>query len=248
MPARTDRGVWLLLALAAAAGFACCAAGCGSRETALPLAGVPWEDGELGAYVWLEGGAQAGTGSFGQRRAGPDWVIENSAELGPLAHRGSVAVDGATLVPRSSVITVTGDPQSYEVRAAYGQGRAELVARTPQGQQTLVVRLPGGHCLDNDQLLTTIRCLPLAPGFRFTANVLNTVGGAWLPVPIQVEAVEQVELTVDGLEGTSHQAYRVALMGGRQRAWYTVAGPHILLRYDNGERVCVLRSYRPRSG
>jgi hypothetical protein len=229
-----------VLALAGAA------SGCGRRGAPLPLAGVPWEDGELGAYAWLEGESQVGTGSFGQRRAGQEWVIENSATLGLLEHRGSVTVDGTTLLPRSSEISVTGAPVPYEVEASFQQGKADLVARTSQGERTLAVKLPGGHYVDNDQLLTTIRCLPLAPGFGFTINVVNTVGGAWLPVLVQVEAVEQTELPVEGLEGTSHQVYRVGLMGGQQTAWYTVASPHIMLRYNNGERLCVLRSYRAR--
>jgi hypothetical protein len=237
--------------------------GCsGAAGVRLPVAGVPWLDGETGTYAWLEGGAELGTGVFSQRRVdGGGWELRNAAVLGFYEHVGVVVVDPATVLPLRSEIKVSGVPVSYEVTAVYGSGaaggaaagkaagRAELVAKTAQGDRSISLNLPRGHYVDNDQLLATIRCLPLAVGFKMAINVVNTVGGMSLPVQVAVEAVEPVQLPgpVAGLEGmgTTVEAYKVALLGGQQRAWYTVAAPHIMLRYNNGQRVCELREYTP---
>lgn len=92
-----------------------------------------------------------------------------------------------------------------------------------------------------------IRCLPLREGFKVQVSLVDTVGGTTFAVPVVVGGIEQLRLhrQVTGLEPATFEVYRVALLGGRQRAWYTVAAPHILLRYDNGQRACELRDYSP---
>ncbi|MDP2871352.1 MAG: hypothetical protein Q8P31_02295 [Bacillota bacterium] len=238
-------GVGLVLTLVAGLAAASTAGGCAPAPVSLPLAGVPWLDGETGTYAWLEGGLETGTGTFSQHRVEDGWELRNTTTMGFFEHAGSVVVDPQTMMPLRSEVRVSGVPTSYEVAAVYGEGRAELTARTAQGDRTLSVKLPKGHHLDNDQLLATIRCLPLREGFKLPVNLVNTVGGISLPVPVAVEAIEELQLQVAGLDGSTFAAYRVSLLGGQQRAWYTVAAPHVMLRYDNGQRVCELREYAP---
>lgn len=242
--------------------------GCAPAAVALPVAGVPWPDGETATYAWVEAGAELGTGVFSQRRVEGGWELRNTAVLGFYEHVGVVVVDPATVLPLRSEVKVSGVPVSYEVVAEYGAGasggvaggvggaggaggvaagKVELTAKTAQGDRGISLKLPAGHYVDNDQLLATIRCLPLREGFKMSINVVNTVGGVSLPVPVAVEGIEQLELQVEGLESSIFEAYRVALLGGQQRAWYTVAAPHIMLRYNNGQRVCELREYSPGS-
>jgi hypothetical protein len=247
--------------------------GCAPAAVALPVAGVPWPDGETATYAWVEAGAELGTGVFSQRRVEGGWELRNTAVLGFYEHVGVVVVDPATVLPLRSEVKVSGVPVSYEVVAEYGAGasggvaggagaggavaggvaagKVELTAKTAQGDRGISLKLPAGHYVDNDQLLATIRCLPLREGFKMSINVVNTVGGVSLPVQVAVEAIEQVQMPgpVVGLEGmgTTFEAYRVALLGGQQRAWYTVAAPHIMVRYNNGQRVCELREYSPGS-
>lgn len=56
--------------------------GCAPAAAALPVAGVPWLDGETGTYAWLEGGAEVGTAVFSQRRVAEVWELRNTTVLG----------------------------------------------------------------------------------------------------------------------------------------------------------------------
>jgi hypothetical protein len=236
----------VLIAMMSCLGVGMAGGGCAPAAAALPVGPVPWADGETGVYVWVEAGAEIGAGTFEQRRTAGGWEIANRSVIGFFEHNGTVVADLETLLPRSSRVVVEGVPATYKVEAAYDAdaGIAALRATTPQGIRELNVKLPRGHWVDNEQFLMTLRALPLALGFQMRVNLVNTTGGAVLPVGVEVRAQETIAIEVEGLDGREHLAWRVALMGGAQTAWYSVAKPHILLKYDNGQRVCVLREYR----
>lgn len=220
-------------------------AGCGPKPQALPVAAIPWADGETTTYAWVEGGSEIGTGTFSQTLTERGWLIHNTAKIGEYQHTGDVVAHPQTLLPISSRVANEGAPAGFSIDATYDDqsGRVNLVAHTVQGEHELAVRLPKGHYIDNEQLLTTLRALPLSEGYRFTLNLVNTAGGQKVAISVEVRAVETIALSVAGLAGEEHRAYRVALLGGAQTAWYTVEAPHILLKYDNGQRQTVLRRF-----
>ncbi len=220
---------------------------CGPKPQALPVASIPWSDGETSTYIWVEGGNQIGTGVFSQSLSERGWLIHNTAVIGEMRHTGDVLADQQTLAPVSSTVANEGSLPEFAIEATYdgAAGRVQLVAHTLQGDHELAVRLPAGHYIDNEQLLTTIRAFPLREGYRFTVNLINTAGGQKVTVPLEVKGVETVALAVEGLPGEEHQAYRVSLLGGVQTAWYTVDPAHLLLKYDNGQRQTLLTGYIP---
>ena len=178
-------------------------------------------------------------------KAASGWVIANSITLDGLVHAAEVIIDPITLNPLSSHLAVEGPAINYSIDAVYDRSanQVKLVAHTVQGDQQLAVKLPAGHFIDNEQLLTTLRAMPLAEGFRTEVNLINTAGGQSLAIAVAVTAVETVMVDATGLAGAEQRAYRVSLLGGAQTAWIAVDAPNLLLKYDNGQRQMVLTSY-----
>jgi len=206
---------------------------------------VPWGDGEVNTFAWLEGAAQVGTAEMAQARANGLWVIRNAIVLGSFSQAAEVLVDAATLNPSESHLAVEGLPASYSIDAIYDltAKQVKLAAHTVQGDQQFSVKLPAGHFVDNEQFLTTLRAMPLTDGFKTDVNLVNTSAGQSITVSVAVSGVETITLAVDGLTQVEHRAYRVSLLAGAQTAWIGVDAPHLLLKYDNGQRQMVMTGY-----
>jgi hypothetical protein len=218
---------------------------CGAKALPLPIRGVPWGDGEVSTYVWLEGATQVGTAEMAQARANGWWVIRNSIALGGFSQQAEVVVDASILSPSQSHLVVKGQPADYSIDAAYDLAakQVKLAAHTVQGDQQFSVKLPAGHFVDNEQFLTTLRAVPLADGFKTDVNLVNTSAGQSITISVAVSGRETITLAVDGLPAAEQRVYRVSLLGGAQTAWIGVDAPYLLLKYDNGQRQMVMTGY-----
>ena len=91
------------------------------------------------------------------------------------------------------VLTGTGSTDLTMVKIYDQQkGKLNIEAKTAQGTNAASVSYPA-NAWDNDQLLTSLRALPLAEGYTFTVPIF---AGSTAPVNIKVTVVgtEQVDV------------------------------------------------------
>ncbi len=212
-------------------------AGCGGAPPT-PYAGfaVPWGEGDRAEYDVVRGGVIEGTSVFTAERKGEGYVLSSETILGTLKDTTRVAVD-KSLKPAQATHQVTGMGK-YDVTLAsrYEKGKLYIQAKTAEGDKSATLDVPP-DAYDNDQLLTTLRALPLAEGYVLTFT--NMASGN--PVKTEVKVVGTERLDVPA--GT-YTAYKVELNFGQGKhyVWYDVNQPHHFVKYENPDvqRVFVL--------
>jgi len=227
-------------------------AGCGSTATptAAPSGSAaaapttlqltpPWKGAEHAEYniVKSSDNSALGTSTIDIQPAADATTIEQRLQIGAVTQHFVVKVDPQTLKPLTSDQELTGSPNDFSLTAAYADNKLTVTAKTAQGDKNATVDVPP-DAYDNNSLLAILRGLPFSAGG--TAAFTNIITANAAPVKATATVAGQESVTVPA--GT-FDTYKVMMdFGGAQKqtAWYEVASPHRLIKYDNGTTQFVL--------
>jgi hypothetical protein len=202
---------------------------------------VPWVDGErMQLNIALATGAELGTTEY---RA--DLVLQPNGSnvwrvgcrmLAGVQSVSSVDVDPDTFRPLSSrwKHSLLG-----EVSATYDgdQVRLQRVGKTEPETTTL-----DGIVYDNEEVMHTVRRLPLQGGYKTTLPVFTTMVGNTVHIPLEVTGMEAVEVPAGKFD-----CYRVHLGLVNQTFWFSNDAHRYLVKFDAAPVVAQLTSitHRP---
>ena len=208
-------------------------AGCGASATPTPSVRLtpPWTGAERAEYVYEAGGKPAGSGVFTVTPKDTGYVFGSETVAGPVSNITMTSVD-KNLKPLGDTVQISGTGLATDVALVkiYDNGALRLEAKMANGTKTATVGYPP-NTWDNDQLLMSIRALPLAVGYTFSVPIY---AGSTAPtnVTIDVTGTETIDVPAGAFN-----TYKVALDygQGKQYLWYAVDSPHYLIKYERPE-------------
>ncbi|MCL6451559.1 MAG: DUF3108 domain-containing protein [Acetobacteraceae bacterium] len=208
----------------------------GPEGAGLVLGGLPWRSGDRARYDLFVQGKKMGTLLLtvapGDKDGMRAVVFTNDITAGSLRESSVAWAHPTTLQALASEINGSTPQGSYTVTGTYGSGAVKVEASAP-GQTPQSGSLPvPEYCWDNEQFLSSIRALPLVPGYSGKVAVVSTKAFAPAECSIRVEGREKVSV----LAGT-FECYRVALdfQGATQYGWYSTDPSRRLVKYVNAE-------------
>jgi len=168
---RAALAVVLLAALLAAA-----ASGCRAEEEPLVLS-APWDDGEVSRLEVLA--ADTGTEIAGwviTMAAAPDggWVITTEMSAPGMTEVSSVHVRAADLLPLSIDYELESAQAQATYTGLYGEEDLVITATVNGEAQSPTVKLPEPPYFDNEQVVPTLRAMPLAEGWETALNIVGS--------------------------------------------------------------------------
>jgi hypothetical protein len=173
---------------------------------------------------------RAGTGVFTVTPKDTGYVFRSETVAGGVSNTTMTSVD-KDLRPLGDTIEISGTGTSdLALVKVYDNGAIRIQAKTAEGTQTASVGYPP-NAWDNDQLLMSIRALPLAVGYTFKVPIY---AGSTAPVNVTINVIGTE--TIDAPAG-SFNTYKVELDygQGQQYLWYAVDPPHYLVEYERSE-------------
>jgi hypothetical protein len=198
----------------------------------------PWQGSEHAEYNIIKDSDQAalGTGTIDIQPASGVTTIEQRYQIGAVNQHLVVEVDAQTLKPLTSTQEITGSPNDFSLTATYAANKLAITAKTAQGDKSTTIDVDA-DAYDNNSLLAILRGFPF--GMETAASFTNVVTANAAQVKSTAAVAAQESVTVPA--GT-FDTYKVILgFGGTQQtAWYEVATPHHLIKYDNGTTQFVL--------
>ncbi len=213
----------------------------GSTSTASPTVQLtpPWKGAEHAEYniVKSSDNSALGTSTIDIQPASDATTIEQRLQLGAVTQHFVVKVDPQTLKPLVSTEEVTGSPNDFSLTGTYANTKLAITAKTAQGEKNATVDVPL-DAYDNNSLLAILRGLPFSA--RSVSSFTNVIPVNAAQVKSTTTISDQESVTVPA--GT-FDTYKVVMSfgGGQpQAAWYEVASPHRLIKYDNGTTQFVL--------
>lgn len=222
----------------------------GCRPKAQPLTlEAPWAAGEFSRLeiVNTDTGAKIADWEFGveAEAGGQGWVLVSLTRVPQGTDRAAVHVSTGDLTPslvefefrdEKGLIVATG-------RAVYSDGKVLIASRSSgQDQPAATVKLPGLPYFDNEEIVFTLRALPLAEGWQATLNDVVSRSAGKTQVRVTVSGQETVSVP----QGT-YECWVVAMPALAQKAWIAVEAPHQLVQYANeaAKTLSKLVEYRP---
>lgn len=205
---------------------------------ALPIASVPWTDGEKDSYQWLEkSGKQIGTEQVSLTKAGDVWTQEVVDDISGTKQDAKVRVDAKTLQPLGEDKTISSSQGNVELHTEYKDGKITATAVVNGENKQGSTDLPADY-IDNDQLLMTLRGIDFKQGqeVKFTLVVGATLQK--LATTVTVVGKETVQTPAGSFETWKTEMDFAGQ--AKQTAWYQVDAPHYLVQYDNGQTKLVL--------
>jgi ATP-dependent protease HslVU (ClpYQ) peptidase subunit len=204
-------------------------AGCGATATPAPAMTLtpPWTAAERAEYSIARAGQIEGTIVFTTTSKDGGYVLATETRLGPVTDITQVRVD-KDLKPIGATHELTGAGQAdAAIMTVYDKGKATLQAKTADGTKAGSVDIPA-NTWDNDQVVMSLRALPLAEGYTKTMTI-NATGNV-IKTDITVASKEQVQTPAG-----SYTAYKVVLSFGsaQQTFWYDVNKPYTLVKFEN---------------
>lgn len=226
-----------LITLIALAALAVVVAACGSSAPALTLGAAPWKDGEKTLYDIVDkSGKKLGTSEFSFAKDGDAWLLTATDKAGQLDQTAKVRIDGSTLKPLGKEKTIKNASTDATLSITYSAGKVQIKAVVNGKDQSASIDFPA-NALENDQLLMTLRALPLAEGYQCLVVDVVPDTAAKVNTTVRVKGQEKVETPAGSVD-----AWRVELDFGqaKQTVWYAVAAPFTMVQYDNGATKMVL--------
>jgi len=222
---RAALAVVLLAALLAAA-----ASGCRAEEEPLVLS-APWDDGEVSRLEVLA--ADTGTEIAGwviTMAAAPDggWVITTEMSAPGMTEVSSVHVRAADLLPLSIDYELESAQAQATYTGLYGEEDLVITATVNGEAQSPTVKLPEPPYFDNEQVVPTLRAMPLAEGWETALNIVGSKSATKGRITVKVAGREEVTVPAGTFD-----CWKVELVGMEQAAWISVDPPHQLVRYEN---------------
>ncbi len=227
-------------------------AGCGSNatSTASPSGSTstapatlkltpPWKGAEHAEYdiVNSSDNSALGTSTIDIQPAADATTIEQRYQIGAVTQHFVVKVDPQTLKPRASDQELAGSPNDFSLTATYADNKLSITAKTAQGDKSTTIDV-SPDAYDNNSLLAILRGLPFSTGDASSFTNVITANAAQVKSTATVAGQEAVTVPAGTFD-----TYKVVMdFGGAQKqtAWYEVADPHRLIKYDNGTTQFVL--------
>ena len=231
----------ILIALVIAAGCSTSATPATSTSTATTPMKLtpPWKGAEHFEYniVKDSDNSAVGTSVFDIQPASDATTIEQRYQLGKVAQHFVVKVDPQTLKPLASDQELTGSPNDFSLTATYADNKLAVTAKTAQGDKNATIDV-APDAYDNNSLLAILRGLPFSDGTAAAFTNVVTANAVQVKSTATVSGQESVTVPAGTFD-----TYKVVMdFGGAQKqtAWYEVAAPHRLIKYDNGTTQFVL--------
>ena len=227
-------------------------AGCGSTATpaAAPSGSTatapatlqlapPWKGAEHAEYniVKSSDNSALGTSTIDIQPAADATTIEQRYQIGAVTQYFVVKVDPRTLKPLVSDQELAGSPNDFSLTATYADNKLSITAKTAQGDKNATIDV-SPDAYDNNSLLSILRGLPFGTGAAASFTNVITANAAQVKSTATVAGQESVTVPAGTFD-----TYKVVMeFGGAQNqtAWYEVASPHRLIKYDNGTTQFVL--------
>ncbi len=223
-------------------------AGCGSSATpaASPSSSAvslkltpPWTGADHAEYNIVKDADNSalGASTIDVQPASAATTVEQRVQIGAVTQHFLVKVDPQTLKPLVSTEEVTGSPNDFSLTGTYADNKLTVTAKTSQGEKNITVDVPP-DAYDNNSLLAILRGLPLRAGNAATFTNVIPANAAQVTSTAAVAGQESVTVPAGTFD-----TYKVVMnFGGAQQqtAWYEVASPHRLIKYDNGTTQFVL--------
>jgi hypothetical protein len=206
---------------------------CGATATPTPMATVaaPWGAGDRSEYAIERGGKAQGTLVMTTTRKDDGHIISTVATVGPIKVETQVRTD-RDLTPLGASRQLTGAGKAdYAILGVYSNGKLSIQAKTADGDKAITINTPAG-AWDNDQMLVSVRTLPLAESYTFAVTNMVSASATALKTQITVLGKESIDVPAGRFA-----AYKVELDFGpsKHHAWYDTAKPHHMVRYDNAD-------------
>lgn len=205
-------------------------AGCGGAPTPTPVAlRIPWGQGDQAQYELQAGGKTIGsfTMTTSSSDSGYTFLIKTVAP--PITDTSQVTVD-KNLRPLATQRELQGSPQSdFALKTEYRSGKLYIQARTAAGDKSATINVPA-NVWDNDQVLASIRALPLTDNYEY--SFVTIVGASAQTLQTTVKVVGREEVTAPA---GVFDAYKVELRfaQGTHLAWYDTKAPYHMIKYEN---------------
>jgi hypothetical protein len=216
---------------------------CGAAPTSTPgpsalgFGPAPWQDGATASYEWLDqSGTQIGTAEFGFSLSTGVWTITDKDAISGLDQTLEMQIDAATLAPLGETKSIHTANSDVQLTTQYQNGTLSIQAVVDGQNKTASLDVPA-NAVDNDQLLMTLRALPFAQGTMATYVVIVAQNALKVDTTVTVQGQEMITVPAGDFE-----CWRVEIAAGqtKQKAWYQVAAPNMLIQYDNGTTRMVL--------
>lgn len=218
--------------------LACSGGGSSTLSGAGVLGQIPWTVPETAVYRLLDGKNEIGSGVLSIDQEGQGVLFSQKFDIPKQKITDEVSVLAAadTLAPSSVARRISGPEGDRTCQATYEGSTVTVEQASKEGQRTDRLDVPV-RSYDTWTDLFLWRTLAFAPGFEARYSDVLTCSLAKPDVLSVVLSVKGRE-TVDVPAGT-FETWRLEIRsGGRtQKAWYDVAPPHTLVRYDNGQLV-----------
>ena len=205
--------------------------GCGATPTPTPVAkaSMPWGNGDRAEYAIEANGQAVGSLVFTTAAKDMGYVLTTETTIGAVKDVSNVRVDDS-LKPIGATRQLTGAGQSdFTLMTIYDKGKLMIQAKTSAGDKAATIDVPA-DAWDNDQLLMSIRSLPLAAGYTYTLT--NVVGANAGLIKTQLTVVGTESVTVPA---GSFNAYKVEMSFGqsKQYIWVDTGTAHHIVKYEN---------------
>ena len=199
----------------------------------------PWKSAEHAEYniVKDSDNSALGTSMIDIQPANDATTIEQRLQLGAVTQHFLVKVDPQTLKPLASSQELAGSPNDFSLTATYADSKLSITAKTAQGEKNATIDVPP-DAYDNNSLLAILRGLPFSVGNAASFTNIIPTNAAQVKSTVTVADQESVKVPAGTFD-----TYKVVMdFGGapKQTAWYEVADPHRLIKYDNGTTQFVL--------
>lgn len=211
--------------------------GCAPKETGM-ISTIPWPDEEETKYtVQDQAGNSIGSGNLTITREGESYILKQDWTIEEVRQAISIKVADADLKPISGEQSMVSPQNEIKINTSYVGNKLKIELETAEGHKATELDVPT-DAYDNDELLFLFRALPFKQDYRVTYT--NTVAAmAKMPkVTVTIIAKEQVEVPA-GL----FRCWKLELeaAGQKQYAWYSVDGPHYLVKYDDTQHIVLLQ-------
>jgi hypothetical protein len=225
--------------IAIVVGCSSSAAPSGSSSAVTLTLTPPWTGADHAEYNILKDADNSllGTSVIDIQPASDAITIDHRLEISGVTQHFDVKVDPQTLKPLVTTEEVTGSPNNYSLTGTYADNKLAITAKTSQGDKSITIDVPA-DAYDNNSLLPILRGIPFSDGYAASFTNIVPANAAQVKVTLTVPGQESVTVPAGTFD-----TYKVVMEfnGGQpQTAWYEVASPHRLIKYDNGTTQFVL--------
>jgi len=223
------------------------ASGCRAAPDTPLVLSAPWGVGETANLSIHQGEAGPVVGDWRMSVEAPaegdGWLLVTSMSIPQASYQleTSVHVARGDLRPIHTDFSLLNKQGAVTFKATYGDS-ISLTANAHGLEQTASIRLPDPPYFDNEQLVMTLRALPLAEGWKTTVNDVITQSVNKQRVTIRVLRQEEVAVPAGVFS-----CWVVEILGTSQKVWIAVEAPHQIVKFtdDSSQLVSVLESYTP---